>query len=94
MSAVLDNKTRQLIAVGASMASNCVSCLHQHYNAAIAAGASVEEIIEAIKIGEVTKAQPGAQIKQEIVMLLNAKEYPFSHHHHHDGKKSCGCGCS
>ena len=92
MSVVLDNKTRQLIAVGASMASNCVSCLHQHYNAAMAAGASVEEIIEAIKIGEVTKAQPSAQIKQEIVMLLNEQGNPFPSHH--GGKKSCGCGCS
>ena len=93
MQAVLDNKTRQLIAVGASMAANCVSCLHQHYNAAVAAGATVEEIIEAIRIGEATKAQPSAQIKQEIAMLLNDTGNPFAHQHH-EGKKSCGCGCS
>ena len=93
MSEVLDNKTRQLIAIGDSMAANCVSCLHQHHNAALAAGATVEQIIEAIRIGEATKAQPSAQIKQEIAMLLNDKENLFPHHHNH-GKKSCGCGCS
>jgi hypothetical protein len=58
----------------------------------MAAGATVEEVIEAIKVGEAIKAQPSAQIKQEIAMLLNDKENLFPHHHH--GKKSCGCGCN
>jgi len=88
MSQTIDNKTRQLIAVGASMAANCIPCLHHHYQAALSAGATTEEIIEAIKIGEITKTQPGAHIKQEVLMLLN--ERGNSLHVHADDKKACG----
>jgi AhpD family alkylhydroperoxidase len=47
----LDRKTKELMAVTASVATRCVPCLANHANNAVAAGATREEVLEAAAIG-------------------------------------------
>ncbi len=59
----MDSKTKELIAIGASVAVNCIPCLEFHIEKAKALGASKKELIFASKIGMQVKA--GAAIKTE-----------------------------
>ena len=47
---VLDGKIKELIAVSGSVVADCAPCLEYHYKRAVKAGASKEEIAEAIAI--------------------------------------------
>ena len=47
----LDLKQKELIAVGAAVATRCIPCLANHASNAIANGATKEEVIDAAAIG-------------------------------------------
>jgi len=47
---ILDGKTKELIALSNSVMADCVPCIEYHYREAIKAGASKEEISEALAI--------------------------------------------
>ncbi|HEY7411654.1 MAG TPA: carboxymuconolactone decarboxylase family protein [Vicinamibacteria bacterium] len=47
---VLDRKTKELVAIGASLAAKCQGCLEGHLKKALKFGASREEVSEAIAI--------------------------------------------
>jgi AhpD family alkylhydroperoxidase len=47
---VIDRKTKELVAIGASLAAKCQGCLEGHIKKALKFGASREEISEAIAI--------------------------------------------
>ena len=47
---VLDRKTKELVAIAASLAAKCQGCLEGHVRKALKYGASREEISEAIAI--------------------------------------------
>ena len=47
---VIDRKTKELIAIGASLAAKCQGCLEGHIKKALKFGASPEEVSEAIAI--------------------------------------------
>ena len=47
---LLDRKTKELVAIAASLAAKCQGCLEGHIKKALKAGASREEISEAIAI--------------------------------------------
>ncbi len=47
---VLDRKTKELIAIGASLAAKCQGCLEGHIRKALKVGATREEISEAIAV--------------------------------------------
>lgn len=70
MGANLDAKTLALIGVGASVGANCFPCLEQKVTDALKAGASVEEIAQAVQLGEEAKMQPNQGIKALADMLL------------------------
>jgi len=44
-------KTKELIAVGISVVINCESCMEWHIGQAAEAGASLEEVLEALEVG-------------------------------------------
>ncbi len=46
----LDGKVKELIAVSNSIMADCLPCLEHHYRKAVGAGATREEIAEAIAI--------------------------------------------
>jgi AhpD family alkylhydroperoxidase len=47
----LPEKHKELIAVGISVVKDCESCMQWHIEQAAAAGASFEEVFEAIEVG-------------------------------------------
>ena len=47
----LSKKHKELIAIGISLVNSCESCLEWHIKQALDAGASMEEIIEALEVG-------------------------------------------
>ena len=47
---VMDRKTKELVAIGASLAAKCQGCLEGHIKKALKFGATREEISEAIAI--------------------------------------------
>jgi AhpD family alkylhydroperoxidase len=47
---VLNKKTKELIAVACSVQADCVPCIEWHYGQAIIAGASREELSEALAV--------------------------------------------
>ncbi len=51
----LDNRTKKLIAVGASIAANCKPCLEYHLNKAIEDGVDRKEIMEAIEVAKMVR---------------------------------------
>ena len=48
---VLDRKTKELVAIAASLAAKCQGCLEGHVKKALKFGATREEVSEAIAIG-------------------------------------------
>jgi AhpD family alkylhydroperoxidase len=46
----LDKKVKELIALACSVMADCAPCIDWHYKKAVAAGASKEEIAEALAI--------------------------------------------
>jgi len=55
---ILDSKMIELIAIGSSIAGNCLPCLRYHFAEAIRLDVSIDEIKEAIKIGKTVKERP------------------------------------
>ena len=47
---VLDRKTKELVAIGSSLTAKCQGCLEGHIKKALKAGATREEVSEAIAI--------------------------------------------
>jgi AhpD family alkylhydroperoxidase len=54
----LDARTRELIAIGASIAGNCLPCLRYHFAEAIKADCSLEEIQQAVELSKMVKQRP------------------------------------
>ena len=72
----LDKKTKQLIAVAVAHVTQCAYCIRGHTKAAVQAGASDEQIMEAIWVASEMRA--GAAYAHSLVALdtlnqLNAK---------------------
>ena len=66
---VMDAKTLELIAVGASVASCCVPCLEYHVKAAREAGASHAELATAVKTGKRVRQAPMDKVDEKAVEL-------------------------
>ncbi len=47
----LDRAAKELIALGISVVIDCESCMEWHIREALAAGASVEQVLEAVGVG-------------------------------------------
>jgi AhpD family alkylhydroperoxidase len=47
----LPRKSKELIAVGISVVKDCDSCMQWHIEQAAAAGASMQEVLEAVEVG-------------------------------------------
>jgi AhpD family alkylhydroperoxidase len=74
----LSTKTKELIAVGISAAMNCESCIQWHTEHAIKAGASEEEIMEALEVAmEIGggRAVATARIAVEVMQSISNRDY-------------------
>ena len=56
----LPAKTRELIALGIAIASRCDGCIAYHVHDALAAGASTDEVLDAIGVAVMMGGGPGA----------------------------------
>jgi AhpD family alkylhydroperoxidase len=59
---MLDEKTKELIAVGATITANCQPCLEYHTAKAREAGASTEEILAAVETGRQVRSGSSAKM--------------------------------
>ena len=66
----LGRKYKEMIAIGISIHINCESCLEWHINEALNAGASNEEIIEAIGVGMEMGGGPATVSSQFAMKVL------------------------
>lgn len=82
----LDNRIKELIAIGASITANCQPCLQYHLSKAMENGADEQEITEAIAVGKMVRN--GAASKMDkFASSLNLTSSPTS-----ATKEECGCG--
>jgi AhpD family alkylhydroperoxidase len=69
---ILNEKTRILIAVGASIAANCHPCLKHHTDRAFENGLHDHEVYEAIEVGRAVKKGAAGSIDKLVAeMKLN-----------------------
>ena len=82
----LDNRVKELIAIGASITANCQPCLEYHVEKAREYGADEQDIAEAIEMGKMVRK--GASAKMDKYAAGFSLAAP----------KECGpdkgCGCS
>ena len=72
--ATLTAKERELVAIGAAIASNCTPCMEFHIPAAREAGLTDAQILFAIKIAEAVKKVPADAVRARSLGILDGKE--------------------
>ena len=83
----LDSRTKELVAIGASVTANCQPCLQYHMDKALESGANESEITEAVEVGKMVRK--GAASKMDkFASGLNAAVPPGV------SESKDGCGCS
>lgn len=70
----LNSKERELVAIGAAIASNCTPCMEFHIPAAKEAGLTDKQILFAIKIAEAVKKVPADAVRTRSLAILDGKE--------------------
>ena len=61
---LVTDAVRELVAIGAAIASNCEPCFKYHYNEARKLGVSKEDIRLAVEMAEAVKASPARSIAE------------------------------
>ncbi len=99
----MENKTKLLIAVGASITANCQSCLKTAVTQAQGAGAEEKEIREAIAIGRIVRKGALGKMDKFASTLIgknltgSSDECPFGsteEDYKEWVEQEDGCGCS
>jgi AhpD family alkylhydroperoxidase len=75
-SKVLDTKTQELISIAASLVAKCQGCIEGHIKKALEAGASKEEISEAISIAAAINAAAIIDLTDVAAANLNLDHFP------------------
>lgn len=73
MTGVLDSKTEELIALGAAYAINCIKCMKVHRKAALDAGASADEMNNALSVAESVVTGARGVTKKEAENLFGSE---------------------
>jgi AhpD family alkylhydroperoxidase len=82
----LDDRTRALIAVGASITANCQPCLQATMDIALESGAGAQEIAEAIDVGKRVRQGAASKMDKFVWSLNEAAPSPI-------GPKDSPCEC-
>lgn len=83
----LDEKTKELVAIGASITANCQPCLEYHVGKARELGADDQEISEAVAVGKTVRR--GALAKMDTYAAgFTAPNEDLG------ADKGCGCALS
>ena len=83
----MEERLRELIAIGASVTANCQPCLEYHTAKALENGSQRAEIMEAIEVGKMVRKGAAAKMDKLILKLDGAA--PAA-----EGLQNKGCGCS
>ena len=67
----MDEKTKELVSVGAAVAGNCIPCLDWHYKKCIELGIPKDEIKEAVELAKMIKDVPIKKISELADKHLN-----------------------
>ncbi len=65
----LDHRVTELIAVGASVTANCLSCLEYHVGKATDSGVDKEEVAQAIEVGQMVRKGSAVKMDKLIASL-------------------------
>jgi AhpD family alkylhydroperoxidase len=68
----LDRREREFVALGASLASNCVPCIEYHILEARKAGISDAQIREAVELADSVRRVPSQQVLGRADSLLRS----------------------
>lgn len=82
---MLDEKTKELVAIGATITVNCQPCLEFHTSKAREAGATAAEILAAVEAGKEVRAGAAAKMDRFAAGFLAAAP---------SAAKTGGCGCA
>lgn len=82
----MDNRIKELIAIGASVTANCQPCLRYHVSKAQESGAEELDISEAIVVAKMVRKGAIAKMDQFVSTIFEAEEVTVS-----DSEKGCGC---
>lgn len=82
----MDNRTKELIAIGASVTANCQPCLSYHVSKAHESGANEQEISEAIAVAKIVRKGAIAKMDQFASTIFESIKVTVS-----DSEKGCGC---
>jgi AhpD family alkylhydroperoxidase len=72
----LDNRTTELVAIGASVTANCLSCLEYHVGKAREHGVPAEEIAHAIEVGKMVRKGAAGKMDKLVESLRRAAPSP------------------
>ncbi len=72
----MDNRTKELIAIGASIAANCQPCLEYHLGKARENGANEKEINEAIAVGRIVRKGAAGKMDRFASTIFQETETP------------------
>ena len=86
-SSSLSPKERELTALGAAIASNCIPCIEYHIPQARNAGLSDGEIREAVELAEKVRRVPADKVLQTAFALLEELNPGCNE----EAGGSCGC---
>jgi 4-carboxymuconolactone decarboxylase len=70
----LSDRDRELVAIGAAIASNCIPCIEYHVPAARKAGLDDAEIKEAVSLADKVKRVPARKVLDTATSLLKDEQ--------------------
>jgi AhpD family alkylhydroperoxidase len=83
----LSHREKELTAIGAAIASNCIPCIEYHVPQARKAGLNDAEIREAVDLADKVRRVPADKVLQTAFALLAEQ----SEDRQNEGGRSCGC---
>ena len=85
----LDNRTTELIAIGASIATNCRSCVEYHVGKAVEIGVDQQAVAQAIEVGRLVRKGAAANVDTFADGVLHKEPKPAGS----IPTERWGCGC-
>jgi 4-carboxymuconolactone decarboxylase len=86
----LSDRDRELVAIGAAIASNCVPCIEYHVPAARNAGLDNAEIKEAVSLADKVKRVPARKVLETARSLLGQEDGKVAVAESEDEASCCG----
>lgn len=67
----LTSRDRELVALGAAVAANCIPCVEHHIPVAREAGLTDAELIEALELAEIVRQVPARKVMETARNLVS-----------------------